>query len=556
MSKRPAPKPNEPTAEKRGAAALRLAPWVGGIVEFLEAVEVADEPPARFFLLLWGTTDGLFLGHALSDVPFVEETIRASWDETVVKSATLGRAPASLRVTTDEIRAALASVLPAAVSVEVGPTPEVDTFASAMAPHLGADLGDDAVDPKRAGHLDAVANEGGPDAARASRGLFRSAAALYRAAPWSVLPSDSDLLEISIPALVVERGVLSVIGQAGEAKGVLFLHNLQDFETYFAAVATESAEEAARNEAAIPPHIGLTFDASRHVDSEVRRLIKARGFEVASADAFPSVLAIDGGARPRRPSDGEQLLMEVVAASLAQFFEDKAAVRRAFRTDRVRSLTVTAETSRGPIEVTLRGPIPGEDEAAGSEADDALDEDALAEVFAKEVTSPDEAVDLGQALLEAFADAPEAEAFVDVGSIGSLVLLAWSHERATPLTLTPEQLGTCLLTHFPHEVAMPPEIALEVQQIYGAFFAFLARLSQPDEQGRTLLQAPHAAANAALLDDTLMRSLWSALADRTRFSEEKAKQMAGVPLTATPPKPKGPLSRSEKNKQKAARKKR
>jgi hypothetical protein len=512
------------------------ATWVVGTFS-LDAGPLADGQRFEAAGVLWATSDGLLLGVDAAEGATQPERLRAAFDKALAEriKGTKQTSPREIRTASNELLVALRDHVPAGLSLVEGETPEVTALAEALADHIARTNA-----PGPSAPVEVPAGEASPTA-----GFFRACAALYRAAPWKLLPSDQDILLFSAPALDIRQAAISIIGQAGESFGLVLFESVDAFEAYVSAAVGASGQAAKRGKDIeidkLPAHLGLSFDGAGQVPADLRRLVRARGWEVASNDAFPTVLAIDEGARGRPTTVREQLVVEVVALAVTAFLADADAIRRAFRTDRMLEQSLTVTSSQGPIAVHLGAPV------GGSSPDDEDDDDAP---FEGVPTTGDEAIQLGETLLAAFAEAPEAGPFFDVGSIGSLVMLAWETLEKTPLSLTTDELATLLFERYARDIAAPPDVAPEIVSVLGAFFTWLAR-TRGDA-------APHAAQSAALLDEEAARTLWQGLADRARWSDEKRAMMVGVPLAPLPPraKPKGPLSQAEKNKQKAARKKR
>lgn len=395
------------------------------------------------------------------------------------------------------------------------------------------------------------------DEAPASPGpaIFSAAAKLFRRKPWDLFPSDQDVVLFSVPALGVHEAVLSVIGQDGVNPGILLFHAVRDFETYVAvALNPEGAFSSSGDDIEkdkLPPHLALTFDGAKHTDRDLRAIVKARRWELAGEDAYPNIMAVDAGMRVRVAQAWEQLLLEAAALGLCLFLEEESAVRRAYRTDSFHEAEIVVTSSYGELTVILGGPVGAPDDDDEGEEDGhggAGDGDRTADP-----PSPEEAAavdDPTEALIEAFAASDEADPFFDVGAIGAFLLHARHLHQAAPSAITPAHVETILQQAYVRDVPVPPHLAVEIVAIVNAFFAWL------DKEGGG--DAPHAAANAALLDEAFMRRLWTALGTPSLWSTEKRNLMQGVPIRPLPARSKavGPVSQAEKNKRKAARKRR
>ena len=85
--------------------------------------------------------------------------------------------------------------------------------------------------------------------------MFRSAARLYRARPWDVIPSDNSLIGVTSEPLGLHDAVVSVIGQAGKVHGFVLFANLDDFYQF-----GDASDRAERGESAqFPCHLALTY---------------------------------------------------------------------------------------------------------------------------------------------------------------------------------------------------------------------------------------------------------------------------------------------------------
>lgn len=383
--------------------------------------------------------------------------------------------------------------------------------------------------------------------------LFRAAAAYHRRAPWRVFPSDQDIVLFSVPALGVHEAVLSVMGQDGTNPGLLLFFSLGDFEAFVAAAVNDAGHFSATgndiDKEKLPAHLALTFDAAKHVPRELRQLVSARRWDLSADDAFPAILAVEAGMRARVPKAWEQLLMEIAALGVTAFLEDESALRRAYRTDRFHDDQFELETSQGRLVAILGGPVGGEEDEGDEDGADGADgADAAGQEERDPPLSREErALAACEAVVRAFADDDEAEPFFDVSAVAAFILHASQEHGREPSAIDPELVRTILLSSYPAEAAIPPQIAPEIVAGLRSLFAWLDRTAGE--------QAPHAAACSAMLDEDFMRALWVELCKPALWSAEKRASMAGVRLPPVPPKsrPAGPLTQAEKNKRKAAR---
>lgn len=61
---------------------------------------------------------------------------------------------------------------------------------------------------------------------------FEAASRLYRAAPWTRIDNDSQLLRLEAPWAGFDDGCVSVIGTLGESRGFAVFESLHDFRAF------------------------------------------------------------------------------------------------------------------------------------------------------------------------------------------------------------------------------------------------------------------------------------------------------------------------------------
>ena len=164
--------------------------WVGGLIS-MPAYVTGEGEPYRPEMLVWMSDQGLVLG---STVGKPGEVLAQACEslQGAMAHPMIGRphSPEQIRVDSPELRDALRAGYPA-LDIEWGPTPEIDDLVAAMREKLEDGTG--LVQSY-------LSNDVGPAAVAA---FFRAAAALYRAKPWAIVPSDQDLISVTIEALEV-----------------------------------------------------------------------------------------------------------------------------------------------------------------------------------------------------------------------------------------------------------------------------------------------------------------------------------------------------------------
>jgi hypothetical protein len=473
------------------------AEWIGGIVAMpFDVVETEGAP--RPHGLFW--MDGpLVVGHALGEpgelVAAASESLRST-----MKRPAEGRprAPARVRVALPELAAALRAGHPR-IEVICAATPELDLLLTAMgvAIHETAD-----VDPSYLGS--------GIEA-EAIAAFFRATAALYRLAPWSVVPSCDTPLAVSIPRFGIDDAALSVIGQSRENYGFLVFSGLDDFDDYLeAAIATQRGAYAE-----LPPLLALNFEPKSKLSPVQRTELSAHRWEVAGPRAYPAIDTLDEGAIARRPQQEEYTIVEAIARALADALRDGERVRKALEGGPALVRTVVVPTHAGEVEVTIRAPHP-ESVLGGPDGPDLLTALAKLEHQAR-VNDEAARVPLEEALLRRFEASPEALPPQDVAACRLLLELARMSFNATIATLSARELREALFVVVPRNVSVDASHAAAIVEALRAFYAFLRREFQLEQADACL----------RVLGGTAAKRLEAALSDPSKFGAGKAFLRAG-----------------------------
>lgn len=322
--------------------------WVGGVMAMPAYVTGEGGPPYRPEALFWMDMNGMVIGHAVGVPGEVLAQACESLRNTIARPA-VGRphAPDRVRVASPVLAEALRAGMPT-LDVVCAPTPELDALFAGMREHGlgGDDPGDD--EPEQS----YLAPDIGPPAIAA---LFRATAALFRAQPWKVVPSDSCLFSVSIAQLGLEDAALSVIGQRGESLGLILFASVDDYDAYL-----DAADAFARGAApSLPPHFAVSFDRGADLSPALRKEITTHRWEVASADAYPCLVAIDEDFVARPPTAAEVVRTEATARALCEVLREADALRAAWAGGAPVVRTLVVETHAGALEVSLRAPAPG-----------------------------------------------------------------------------------------------------------------------------------------------------------------------------------------------------
>jgi hypothetical protein len=472
--------------------------WVGGVVS-MPAYVTGEGEPFRPETLFWMGAEGAVLGHTMGKPGELAELACESLRSTI-EQPMFGRphTPDRVRVASPELAEAL-RVGQSGIEVVCSPTPEIDAVLAAMRERMN----DDAQTEQSY-----LAPDVGPAAVAA---FFRAAAVLFRATPWKIVPSDQSLFSVTIDKLGVADAALSVIGQMGESLGLILFSGIDDFEAYLeAADAIQHGEEPA-----MPPHFALNFEGGAELSAALRKEIYEHQWEVAAADAFPWLAAVDEDLVARPPTAEEVVIAEAIALALAKVLEEKKALLAAWNGGEPVARTLLVPTHAGDVEVALR--VPYERETGEHKQP----YDVLAALF--ELAQDGDEIDaeargpLEAELVRRFAASPEASSLPQVHWCRCLMDLGANYLGATVATLDASQVREIVYEVIPRKVSIQARAAGEIISELRAFYSFLGRefaLKQANECLR-------------VLGGDAVTRLHAALSDTSQFGMAKSMFMAG-----------------------------
>lgn len=487
------------TRGRAGGKKTREIEWIGGTVS-MPAYVTGEGEPYRPEAMFWMGADGAVIGSTVGmpgeTLPMASESLQSAIDEPMV-----GRPhrPTRVRVASAELADALRAGHPG-IDVVCAPTPELDEMLALMFEHL-AEGG--ALEPSY------LSPEITPEAMAA---FFKAAAALFRAEPWKLVPDDQSLLSVTIEPFGLRDAALSVIGQMGQSLGLILFSGLDDVEAYVeAAGARERGEEPE-----IPPHFVLNFDRGADLAPELRKEISEHHWEVAGANAYPWLVAVEEELVARPPTAAEVTMAEAIALALTSVAAEKKALRKAWDGGEPISRTLSVTTHAGEVEVTLRAPYmrapvvfdPSHDIladlAALSRGDGEIDGDARQA--------------LEDELLRRFAASPEAKDLDEVHACGLVMDFGANYYGHTIATLGATELRELLFELIPRKVSIGASEAGFIVDEMRALYRFLKRefgLKKADACLRVL--GPNAG-----------KKLEAALSNASNFGMAKSLIMAGA----------------------------
>lgn len=473
--------------------------WVGGLTS-LPAFVDGEGGPYRPEALFWLDADGLVRGFSTGKPGGMLAAACTSLRE-AMESSSVGRpqVPDRLRVASAELAEVLRQGVPG-IDIMVAPTPELDAMLDAMRENLSEHMEDEEsyLPPGVA-----------PEAVGA---LFRAAAALYRAKPWKRVPSDTDLISVSIEALGVMGAALSVIGQMDESLGMILFSGIEDFEAYLdAAEALEYGEEPM-----MPRHLALHFERGADLGAAPRKEVAEHRWELAEAGAYPRITVVEEGMVARSPTAAEIGLVEAIALALPGFLEQKKALRAAWDGAKPFARAASAACHAGVVEVLLRVPC-----------DDARREPRRPDGLLGGLFDLEEDLDglegeargkLEDELLRHFLASPEGTGRADAESCRLLMRVAADQFGITVASLRAAVLREILFDIFPRQVSIEATAAQGIVEECRAFFAFLGRAYGFEQ----------AEACRRVLGDHAAQRLAEELADEGNYGMAKSLLMSGL----------------------------
>lgn len=314
--------------------------WVGALAS-MPAYVAEQGASYRPEMLVWMVANGPVVGFAAGKPGTLLADAAGHALETMERpSFGPPHRPSRVRVASPELATVLRAGLPPAIAVTCAPTPEIDLVLATMREGLSG-TGDEA--PSY------LSDDVGADAMAA---LFRAAARLFRASPWSIVPSDQDLFSVTIESLGVRGAALCVIGQLGESRALILFSGLDDFEAYVAAAGAPGGGLPPK----LPPHFALNFERGADLDPALRKEIAQHRWEVAGADGYPWPVAVDEDLVPRPLAAGDVTIAEALSLALGEALAEEAKLRAAWSDGPPFARTFRVRTHKGEIEVALRTP--------------------------------------------------------------------------------------------------------------------------------------------------------------------------------------------------------
>jgi hypothetical protein len=451
--------------------------WLGGIyappdMRIKNAVE--EFVPE---MIAWMTPDGQPLSATFSEPGRgLADIVDNFWATTQTPAVGHAHVPTHLRVAAPELATYLQRELGPRVTVECGATPLLEEFAHGFAANMA----------KANARTDSYLTPGHTPALIAQ--YFASSAALFRAAPWTIVPGNGCILGVTLPAFGLTDAVISILGHRGETFGYMLFENHDDYVDYIDASASIGASRQLGS--AVPKFWGQSYERGEDLHPGKKRDVVQHGWQLVNSRAFPEIMCCAPGRQNREPTPPETELITTINAALAELLTSEQRLGFAWEQGSAR-----IHRTMGNLTWTVPHPAyqtPDEGDAELDEGDDIMDE------FAQTTAG----LSLG-------ADLDWADLFVDClgNGLGKSIT-----------ELDPPALRTVLFTIFPAQVTCAPSDATAIITSVRALLTFL----------QTTKQLPKAKACLAALTPATTKRLEFELADDGNFGMAKSMAMAAA----------------------------
>ncbi len=437
--------------------------WIGGIVT--APLYLTEGEPYRPDLVVWiDTGSGRVLNSEVAEPADSAGVLAASYSN-AVRELRSGQPPRRVRVANPELAAAIRTVVGDDTRIEIVPTPEVSEVVDSLARFL-ATKGQDPEDHEGPSYF-----EGGRVPPETVAAFFEASAGLYRVAPWKRL-WDAEIIGLDVPALGLERAVISVMGRGGQSFGFMLLDSAVEFDAmHFAAGNPLQGEDLGT---AI---MSLNYEPKTKLPPAMRREIVQHGWMIAAPKGHPYILAVDRDRVVRPLVERDVRLMTAVADSLARFFTTHGDALSAVMTGTIVEEYTVSIASGLKVRITAPHPeIPWRPDAPEfPEALDATQESGDLDLD-DEGALKSEIVRTTDAFVESQRVAGRSEPELDsAGHIAwSMLDFLTQYAGATPGQMTEFHVDEFLLGHFPRKVSATEELIESAPDLVIAFYEWQA----------------------------------------------------------------------------------
>jgi hypothetical protein len=323
--------------------------WIVGTLELPRSADSKESAS----LIVWMSTDGAVLNADPCenvDAASVIESFEKTVNEPQVGKPGL---PSSIRTSSTTLAEWLREHLGDRVEVVLADTPELEGIAQTLR-NFGT------LPTAQQGHPTYLSQ--GIEAQHVAN-FFASAASLYRAQPWRIVRSDTDVIGVRAPSLQIENAAAIVIGQNGQCYGVLVFANYDGFVSY--VTLAKAHANGVKSDANVQ-FLSLNYERAQDLDPALRAEAKRFGWTVAGPTAYPWPITVGENWSTRAVTLGELTLLAALAEALPRFltetrhFQSSSVTRSSFKQ------SYRVEFAGSPIDIELEFPhsAEGGDDAA------------------------------------------------------------------------------------------------------------------------------------------------------------------------------------------------
>ena len=319
IQKRPRKK-HQPSPGERSNSAAAYKSWLVGALKLPSPSSSEHEAE----LIIWMSKEGFVLNADPCEQLDAESLIQ-SFEKTVADPQA-GRPgfPDSIRTSSAALAEWLREHLEDRVQVVVADTPELDGVAQTLKSFGSVPR----EQPGRPTYFSPGIEE------RHASSFFASAASLYRAQPWRIVKSDTDVIGVRVPSLQIENAAAIIIGQNGQCYGILVFANYEGFVSYVTLAKAHANGAESRTSV---DFLSLNYERAQDLDPALRAEVKKYAWPIAGPMAYPWPIVVGENWSTRAVSLKELTLLAAFADVLPRFltetryFQNSSVTRASFK---------------------------------------------------------------------------------------------------------------------------------------------------------------------------------------------------------------------------------
>lgn len=160
--------------------------------------------------------------------------------------------------------------------------------------------------------------------------FFAASHALFKTAPWRAV-AEHQIVGVDIPRMKVKGACLSVIGGNDESFGLLLFRSLEDYFDF-----GQRPAKGGRRKDPVAMR-SMSFGSRKEIPPSMLREIKAHGWPVAGAKAYPALICVDRDMQPLPVTERDYNIMTACALAFLLFVQQHAEIFQVDRPDGVKA---------------------------------------------------------------------------------------------------------------------------------------------------------------------------------------------------------------------------